>query len=82
MQKKERRFLPTLSQVQEAADQLPDPDHYKTDIYESAPEGWKDKRSLTFSKVTFRTREGKKLHRWVYEGKIMVRSKNGNHDFH
>lgn len=80
MQKKERRFLPTLSQVQEAADTLPDPEHFRGDSYEASPETWKDKNSLTFSKVAFRSSTGKKMFRWVFEGKVMVRSKGSESD--
>ena len=73
--KKEKKFLPTLSQVQEAADLLPDPEKYQEDSYETGTESWKDKYSITFQKVRFLNRNGKKIYRWTYEGRIMVRPK-------
>ncbi len=78
MVKRENRFLPTLSQVQEAAECLPDPESFKGDTFETGSEDWNDKYSITFKRVRFASRTGQKTYRWVYEGKIMVRRRDIN----
>ncbi len=55
---------------------LPDPETYRKDTYEAAPEEWNNKYSITFHKVKFRTRSGKRFYRWTYEGKILVRKRS------
>lgn len=70
---KSRHFLPSLSQVQTAAGLLPDPESYVGDTCDRSVEEWQDKYSISFRRVRFVSRNGRKTWRWVYEGKIMVR---------
>ena len=74
--KRENRFLPTLSQVQEAAQSLPDPESYHDDTYETGADDWNNRYSITFKRVRFASRQGKRTYRWIYDGKIMVRHRD------
>ncbi|MGJ3243696.1 MAG: hypothetical protein ACFE0O_12195 [Opitutales bacterium] len=68
-----QRFLPTLSQVREAADQLPDAETSKTDEMTVKLNGSESKRTITFERVPFKSRTRGLIFRWVYTGKVMVK---------
>lgn len=67
------RFLPSLSQINEAAKELPDPELWPEKEYSVPISGNSKLYELTFRRIPFRDKEGNKTHRWIYEGKMLVR---------
>lgn len=69
-----RRFLPTIDQVKRACGELPDAkDHPNDECIVDVKTG-KSERSLSFKRLKFASGKGGSIYRWVYEGKVMIRS--------
>ncbi|MGC6455336.1 MAG: hypothetical protein ACON46_02265 [Coraliomargaritaceae bacterium] len=72
---KEKKFMPNLKQIKEAAEQLPDPQFYSNETYTSRVVVDKDHRELDFHKQKIQ-RGSRLVSRWVYEGKILIRNRD------
>ncbi|WOO40353.1 hypothetical protein [Rubellicoccus peritrichatus] len=72
------RFLPSLSQVRAASEELPDPEIWPENEYSVPIEGSKKVHEVIFSRVKFASRSNGRTYRWVYDGKILIRSNKGS----
>lgn len=69
------KFIPNLSQINEAAKELPDPDLWPEPSYQCPLEVNGKQRSVEFSlKPIHRGKE--QAPRWIYEGKILIRKRD------
>jgi hypothetical protein len=68
-----QRFLPTLSQIREAAEQLPEAEDAERDEITISVNGSTAERKYTFERVRFKSRSRGLMYRWVYSGKVMVK---------
>lgn len=71
------RFLPSLSQLRAASHELPDPEIWPEDEYIVPIESAKRVHQVSFSRVKFASRSNGRTFRWVYEGKILIRTGRG-----
>ncbi|MEO0794873.1 MAG: hypothetical protein AAFX93_06915 [Verrucomicrobiota bacterium] len=69
-----KRFLPSLDQVKRASESLPDPMSCEEDSYSVPVKLGSSERELVFSRVKFNSGRSSAVYRWIYEGKIMIRS--------
>ncbi|MGF1450437.1 MAG: hypothetical protein ACFB21_00005 [Opitutales bacterium] len=66
------RFVPSIRQLETAAEMLPNPDSWPDDVY-VVPIGKSERqRLLTFRRVEFNQRDGEVAQRWLYEGKVLI----------
>lgn len=69
------RFLPNLSQLQEAISALPDPDTWTEQTYTHKLIVGAREKALQFNLI--QVRKGKeRVNRWVYEGKVLIRERD------
>lgn len=64
------KFIPTLSQIEEAAAKLP-ADTDDTAFTSELSHG----RKIEFEKVDVYTRDGQKTKKWSYKGRVFINSK-------
>lgn len=69
------KFIPNLTQINEAAKELPDPDIWPEPSYLCPLEVDGKQRSIEFSLKTI-NRGKERAPRWIYEGKILVRKRD------
>ncbi len=69
-----RRFLPSFEQVKSAIEELPDPASYESSECSVAIKTGSSTSEIDFKRVKFNAGDGNSIFRWVYEGKIMIRS--------
>jgi hypothetical protein len=69
------KFMPIITQVQEAMKQLPDPEEWSDPIYVSAITIDERLTPLRFKRLKIQ-RGSKKTYRWIYEGKILIRNRD------
>jgi len=65
-------FIPSLRQVEEAAEKLPIPDLWPEDNYVIPIANSQLKQDITFQKQAFRDEEDRLCYHWVYNGKVTV----------
>ncbi len=75
----EGKFIPNMAQLQEALDQLPDPEEWPEVSYTSAVMSNGLERPVQFRKRTV-SRGSKKTFRWIYEGKVLIRKRDAHED--
>ena len=66
------KFVPHVSQLEEAAKQLPDAELWPEEIYIAILEGKTRSYELTFRRIPYMSRTKKKTFRWAYEGLVRV----------
>lgn len=64
-----QRYIPSMASVKEAAAALPPVETWRAGTF-SVP--LENNKTIEFRKIPFKS-NGRKTHRWVYDGKIMVR---------
>ncbi|MEO0510661.1 MAG: hypothetical protein AAF065_12470 [Verrucomicrobiota bacterium] len=73
--RKKDKFIPNLSQLQETAKNLPDPDKWPEERYRILIEADNKQRSVEFEKRSINRGE-KKTSRWIFEGKVLIRNRD------
>lgn len=68
------RFLPSLGQLKTAAEELPDPEIWPEDEYVVPLEGKQTVHQILFNRVKFSSRSNGRTYRWIYHGKVMIRT--------
>ena len=69
------KFLPNLTQLQEATKELPDPEEWGEDNYTHQLLVNNQRKTLEFVRKRI-TRGSQRPYRWVYEGKILIRKRD------
>ena len=69
------KFLPNLSQLQEATKELPDPEEWHEDNYIHQLLVNNKRKTLEFVRKRI-TRGSQRPYRWVYEGRILIRKRD------
>ena len=69
------KFIPNLKQLHEAITDLPDASNYDEDTFTRTLFIGSKVQQLTFAKKTIQ-RGGQLVHRWIYEGKILIRNQD------
>lgn len=69
------KFIPNFTQLQESLAALPDPDEWMEDTYTCRMTVDEKRRSLVFSKMKI-NRGTRKVSRWVYNGKVLIRKRD------
>ena len=69
------KFIPNLTQIEDAAKELPDPEVWPEESYTCLVEAEGKQRKIEFAIKTI-TRGSKKTPRWIYEGKILIRKRD------
>ena len=77
--KKKSKFIPNLAQLQEAVDQLPDPEEWSNSTYISAVLRDGHEMPVPFKKRQV-NRGSKQPYRWIYEGKVLIRKRDIQED--
>lgn len=62
------KFIPGSEALMKAATSLPPSDSFRGDTFHAQ---LGDSRVVEFRKIKFRNSRGKKVSRWVYDGKVM-----------
>lgn len=68
------RFIPSITQLKTATEELPDVELWPEEEYVVPIEGRRRSYSISFRKVKYKSRAGDKTCRWMYDGKVMVRN--------
>jgi hypothetical protein len=76
---REGKFIPNMSQLKEAVEQLPDPEEWSEMTYTSAVLSNGLEKPVRFKKGTV-SRGSKKTYRWIYEGKVLIRKRDALQD--
>lgn len=63
------RYIPRLEAVATAAQELPNPAHWRDDTYKVPIN---DERLIEFQRIKFKDRSGRVASKWVYDGKVRV----------
>ena len=71
----EVKFIPNMAQLQEAVDQLPDPEEWPESTYTSAVSANGHDRPVQFKKRRV-NRGSKQPYRWIYESKVLIRKRD------
>ena len=74
-EKKPSKFIPNISQLQEALKDLPDPEFYSQDSCISTVYVSGKNQSLEFTRKRI-MRGNSKPYRWIYEGKVLIRKQD------
>ncbi len=74
------RFLPSLGQLRTASEELPDPEIWPEEEYIVPIEGSKKVHQVVFSRIKFSSRSNGRTYRWVYNGKVLIRTRNSSQD--
>jgi hypothetical protein len=69
------KFIPNITQLQEALKDLPDPALYDQDRYTYAVLGDGKNHSLEFVRKRI-TRGSTRPFRWIYQGKVLIRNQD------
>lgn len=69
------KFMPNLTQIEDAAKELPDPEIWPEESFTCPVEVDGKRRKIEFVIKTI-TRGSKKTPRWVYEGKVLIRKRD------
>ena len=69
------KFLPNLSQLNNAVKELPDPETWFENTYTCPVEIEGKIHTIVFVTQTI-TRGSKKTRRWIYEGKLLIRKRD------
>ena len=72
---REGKFIPNMSQLKEAVEQLPDPEDWPESSYTSAITVNGHDMPVSFKKRRV-TRGSKQPYRWIYEGKVLIRKRD------
>ena len=64
-----RRYIPKIESVQKAAEELPDPESWRSDTFHVP---LKDEHLLEFKRVKFRGKLGGATYKWIYDGRVQV----------
>lgn len=73
MEDKKTKFIPMLSQIQEAASQLDDPEKAEENTFEASVKG-SDKK-IVFERVSVTKSDGSKAYKWTYKGRMFINSR-------
>lgn len=73
--RKSTKFMPNLTQLQDAAKELPDPEIWPEESYSCPVEVDGKQKTIEFAIKTI-TRGSKETPRWIYEGKILIRKRD------
>lgn len=71
------KFVPNMKQLHAAADQLPNPEVYAQGTYSSRIIVRDKINTVEFSKEIIQ-RGSRKVRRWIYNGKILIRNRDCN----
>lgn len=71
------RFLPSLKQIHEASKSLPDPVEWPDDLYVVTIKAKEKTVGIEFKRIKF-TVSGERSHRWIYEGKVLIRMRDAS----
>ncbi len=74
-EKKEKKFAPSLSQLEAAAAMLPDPEKEPSPVFETFVNTDKSK-SIRFEKIKLIKDDGTKVKKWSFKGRIFIDSKH------
>lgn len=74
------RFLPSLGQLRAASEELPDPEIWPEEDYIVPIESGKRVHQVTFSRVKFASRSNGRTYRWVYQGKVLIRTSKSSEE--
>lgn len=69
------KFIPNLKQINEAANELPDPDLWPEPTYICPVEVDGKQRSIEFTLKSI-NRGTAQAQRWIYEGKVLIRKRD------
>lgn len=69
------KFIPNLKQLHQAITELPDADTYEKDTFTSTILLPTAAKQITFTKKEIQ-RGSQLVHRWIYEGKILIRNQD------
>ena len=67
--------MPNIGQLNEAIEKLPDADSWTEKTYTHNIQVDGKERSLQFNLIHVR-KGGKRINRWVYEGKVLIRNRD------
>jgi len=73
--KKMSKFIPNLSQLQDAIDHLPDPEVFEDSSHVCFISVDEVKKPVLFKKYRV-NRGNKQPYRWIYEGKVLIRKRD------
>ena len=73
------KFIPNLKQLHEAIADLPDASEYGGDTFATTLLIGSKVQQLTFTKKPIQ-RGSQLVHRWIYEGKILIRNQDQESD--
>lgn len=66
--------IPTLGQIEAAAYELPDPNTCEQSTFTVRIEAKRADVDVAFRRIRMRGKEGGTVKRWIYEGKVLIRS--------
>ncbi len=69
------KFIPNLTQINDAAAELPDPDIWPESNYQCPLEVDGKQRSIEFTLKSI-NRGKEQAPRWIYEGKVLIRKRD------
>ena len=67
------KFIPMLSQIQEAASQLDDPEKATENTFEATIAN-SDKK-IVFERISVTKSDGSKSYKWTYKGRLFINSR-------
>ncbi len=73
--KKERKFIPSMSQLEDAAAALPDPGGEASSVFETFVDSDKSK-PVRFEKIKLIKTDGTKVVKWSFKGRVFIDSKH------
>ena len=74
-ERKPKKFLPNLSQLQEAVKELPDPAEWPESTYTHTVTVDDRERRLEFVRKRI-SRGSESIWRWIYEGRVLIRNRD------
>ena len=74
------RFLPSIGQLRIASQELPDPEIWPEEEYSVPIEGSKKVHQIIFNRIKFASRSSGRTFRWVYNGKVLIRTQSKSED--
>lgn len=69
------KFIPNLTQLQNAAKELPDAQTWNEDTYLYTFSEKNEQRQITFNRLSIQ-RGDSRIKRWIYEGKVLFRNRD------
>ncbi len=70
---KKIKFIPKLSQIEQAAAGLPNPDSAEDDFFSAKIEG--TRREIVFERVAVFGADKSKIYKWTYKGRMFIDSR-------